>query len=366
MAGFPSTIPLVSLSGAGRSGVPSHIDDALSALGGSGGWRTGYIKQPTATCCWRFEFPTLFIEERWVARPATCALPSPSNPLRPRLVQSFASNLPAVSGAVKPEHQPGRAGYPAAMDSSAPDYSIVIPAFNEAELLPKTLAALRAGMAEVAAARSLRGEIVVCDNNSTDSTAAIARGAGATVVFEPHNQISRARNTGSRAARGRWLFMVDADTIVPAALLRTALEHLESGGVCGGGALLLMDTPSSFWTARLESLWKNLSLRFRLAAGSFVYVSRAAFDAVGGFPEDVYAGEEIWLSRRVKRWGRPRGLAFEIIREPPVVTSGRKTEWYSTATLLLVFLLFTVFPFAARSRTLCFLWYRRPRPAAGG
>ena len=99
--------------------------------------------------------------------------------------------------------------------NAAPDYSIVLPAYNEAALLPATLARLQEAMAGIA----LRGEIVVCDNNSTDATPELARAAGASVVFEPVNQISRARNTGARAARGRFLVFVDADTLVPGSLL---------------------------------------------------------------------------------------------------------------------------------------------------
>jgi glycosyltransferase involved in cell wall biosynthesis len=82
----------------------------------------------------------------------------------------------------------------------AVDYSIVIPAFNEEEFLPATLAAVRAAMA---AQTGACGELIVVDNNSTDRTAAVARSLGAQVVFEPVNQISRARNCGAAAALGR-------------------------------------------------------------------------------------------------------------------------------------------------------------------
>ena len=67
------------------------------------------------------------------------------------------------------------------------DYSVIVPAYNEAVLLPATLTALKEAMAE----SSLRGEIIVTDNNSTDTTADIAKQFGAQVVFEPVNQISQ-------------------------------------------------------------------------------------------------------------------------------------------------------------------------------
>jgi len=55
-------------------------------------------------------------------------------------------------------------------------------------------------------------ELIVCDNNSNDRTGEIARAAGATVVFEPVNQIARARNYGASVATGDWMVFIDADS----------------------------------------------------------------------------------------------------------------------------------------------------------
>lgn len=242
------------------------------------------------------------------------------------------------------------------MDVAAPDYSIVLPAFNEEALLPATLERLRGAMGEV----PLRGELVVCDNNSSDRTAALAAQGGARVVLEPVNQISRARNTGARAAKGRFLVFVDADTLVPAPLLREALLALAQGRACGGGAAAEMEGVTGGVAGGLLWLWNAVSRGQKLAAGSFVFVLREAFEAVGGFSERVYASEEIWLSRAVKRWGRPRGLPFLILRDHPVLTSGRKAAWYPTPVLLAVAIGLLVCPVLVRSRRFCWLWYRRP------
>ena len=249
----------------------------------------------------------------------------------------------------------------ARMDVVAPDYSIVLPAYNEEALLPATLGRLRDAMA----GSPLRGELVVCDNNSTDGTARAAEAAGARVVFEPVNQISRARNAGARVARGRLLVFVDADTLVAAPLLHEALEVLASGRACGGGAAVRMEGVNGGVAGRMVWLWNAVSSGRRLAAGSFVFVLREAFEAVGGFSERVYASEEIWLSRAVGRWGRTRGLPFVILRDHPVLTSGRKALWYPVPVLLAVMIGFLFFPFLVRSRRFCWLWYRRPALPAG-
>src|SRR5881397_2863013 len=79
-------------------------------------------------------------------------------------------------------------------------------------------------------------ELIVCDNNSTDRTAELARAAGARVVFEPVNQISRARNAGAAAASGDWLVFVDADSRPSPGLFAELAGAIASGQVLGGGS----------------------------------------------------------------------------------------------------------------------------------
>lgn len=196
--------------------------------------------------------------------------------------------------------------------------SVVVPAFNEERLLGGTLVALRAAMAVFPSA-----ELIVCDNNSTDSTAQIARAAGATVVFEPVNQISRARNTGARAATGDWLLFIDADSTPSRELFLEMREAMQSGRYVGGGVTVAYDTP--FLDFRLAvGAWNALSRAVRWMAGSFIFVRTEAFRALGGFSEELYAAEEIDLSRRLKTHG-----ALVILHRHPLHTSSRKAELYT-------------------------------------
>ena len=192
--------------------------------------------------------------------------------------------------------------------------SFVVPAYNEEKCLAATLAAIHAA----AQACRIEYEVVVADDASTDATAAIARAHGARVVHVEYRQIARTRNAGAREASGDRLIFVDADTLVDAALVAEALTALEAGAI-GGGAMPLFEPSAPTWAHGSLLLVAGLMRTFRLAAGCFVFCRRAPFEAVGGFDERHFAGEEIMLSLALRRHGR-----FVILRARPV-TSARKS-----------------------------------------
>ncbi len=234
--------------------------------------------------------------------------------------------------------------------------SVVVPAYNEQKLLADTLAAIEAA-ARPLAARGWSHELVVCDNNSTDRTAEIARAAGATVVFEPVNQISRARNRGAAAATGEWLLFVDADSLPGKELLSEALREIAARRCLAGGATVEFESREllvRFWLA----LWNATSRLMRWAAGSFIFCEAAAFREIGGFSPALYAGEEIDFSRRLKRLGRRRRLGFVILHRHPLRTSDRKARLY-TKREHFAFMLKTVLRAGRtlRDRDACHVWY---------
>jgi len=231
-----------------------------------------------------------------------------------------------------------------------------VPAFNEEKLLAETLASIRVA-AEAFRHRGWATELIVCDNSSTDRTAEIAREAGARVVFEPVNQIARARNTGAGKAGGDWLVFVDADSSPSAALFDDMIFFMESGTCIGGGSTVAFDTTNiqaKLWLA----LWNALSRVARWAAGSFMFCEAAAFREAGGFSTELYAGEEIELSRRLKRLARRTKRRFVILHRHPLRTSDRKVRLYSWRELIF----FTLKTVVLGGRTLrkkedCFVWY---------
>src|SRR5258706_10353914 len=120
--------------------------------------------------------------------------------------------------------------------------SLVVPAFNEERLLPGSLSSMRAAM-QGFARLGWHSELIVCDNNSTDRTAEIARAAGAEVVFEPVNQISRARNAGAAPAGGGWVFFLGAAFFSRAGVFFEAAPVLPARGVAGGGDPAFAEPP---------------------------------------------------------------------------------------------------------------------------
>jgi glycosyltransferase involved in cell wall biosynthesis len=210
--------------------------------------------------------------------------------------------------------------------------SVIIPAFNEEKLLPGCLAHLAAAL-QAHASPAWSAEVIVCDNNSTDRTSQIARAAGAQVVFEPINQISRARNAGARVASGDWLLFIDADSHLHPDTLANLLRRIESGRCAGGGCVVGLDEAPRVAHA-FVGVWNLLSQARRWAAGSFVFCRAEAFREVGGFSTDLYAAEEIAFSEALKRWARRRRQQVVILRGHPHVSSGRKFQLYTSREFL--------------------------------
>ena len=203
----------------------------------------------------------------------------------------------------------------------------------------------------------------MCDNNSTDQTAEIAAAKGAVVVPEPHNQIARARNTAAKSSRGKWLIFLDADTFLNPQLLGETIRALEGGKICAGGSVTKFDKEDIGWFATfMFHSWNAVSVVCNLAAGSYIFCHREAWADVGGFDEEVYAGEEIFFSKSLKQWAHKRKLKFKILTSSHIITSARKMEWYSSWQLL-GHVVRMMIPGSMRRRDACDLWYSRP---AGG
>jgi glycosyltransferase involved in cell wall biosynthesis len=234
--------------------------------------------------------------------------------------------------------------------------SLVIPAFNEERLIGETLGHIQRALMAFTN-RGWETELIVCDNNSKDRTAEIALTNGAIVVFEPINQIARARNTGAAAATGDWLLFVDADSHPSAELFNDVASQIESRRCLAGGSTMRLagHYPKA---SLIAGLWNVVSRLCRWMAGSFIFCEANAFRQLGGFSHELFASEEIEFSKRLKRLARARKKRVIILHRHPILTSARKLHLYTPGEHF-AFMVRTVFAGGKTltSREACHTWY---------
>ena len=237
-----------------------------------------------------------------------------------------------------------------------PALSFIVPAHNEEYELAASLQAIH----RAAEASGQSHEVIVVDDASTDRTAEIAREFGAGVVPVNYRQIAAVRNAGARAARGNILFFVDADTHIAPGHVSAATEAL-ARGCSGGSARVAVDRALQFWARVFLAIFSSLYFAACLGVGAFIFTRRETFWAAGGFDEQFFAGEEVYLSVALKKHG-----PFVILREP-IITSARKLRMHSP-WFVLAQTCFIVFggKRALRRREKLDLWYdgRRERTSA--
>ena len=198
--------------------------------------------------------------------------------------------------------------------------SIVVPVLNEAQGIAAFLAPLQA-------LRELGHEVIVVDGDSSDSTADAARPLADHVVTSPRGRAIQ-MNCGARIGSGDALIFLHADTQLPdnaPGLIEKALMHHAWGR---------FDVKIAGRSGWLPVIAAMMNLRSRLTGittgDQAIFVSRAAFDAVGGYPDQPLM-EDIELSKRLKRIGPPACLRARV------ATSGRRWERHGAwRTILLM------------------------------
>jgi glycosyltransferase involved in cell wall biosynthesis len=198
--------------------------------------------------------------------------------------------------------------------------SVIVPAYNEEALLPTTLPRIRLSLR----AASVESEVIVVDNASEDSTAEIARDAGARVIFASTRNIAAVRNAGAAAAAGDVVVFIDADTMVPEHLFTAILQALDDAHCYGGAVAVEYDELRRPWMKWYLAGWKFWAALFNFAQGAAQFTRRQVFAAVGGYDESIFMGEDIDFFWRMRRYARRHGGNVKVLREPHVVTSGRR------------------------------------------
>jgi len=203
--------------------------------------------------------------------------------------------------------------------------SVIIPALNEA-------ANIEAALAAVSPLRERGHEVIVVDGGSTDGTAARAAGRADRILAAPRGRATQ-MNAGAGAASGDVLLFVHADTRVPRNADLAIARALEGGGRWGRFDASI---DGSRTLLRLVAWAMNARSRLsRIATGDqAIFVRRAEFAAVGGFPA-LALMEDVALSRLLKARSAPRCLSERV------VTSARR--WESNGVL----------------RTIALMWWLR-------
>ncbi len=193
-----------------------------------------------------------------------------------------------------------------------PSLSIVMPVLDEA-------AGIAAALEALAPLRARGAELIVVDGGSADGTPALCGGRVDAVL---HASAGRARqmNAGAAAARGAVLLFLHADTRLPEHADRLIADGLRESRRSWGRFDVTIDGRSR-WFAAIAALMNLRSRLTGIATGDqALFVTRAAFDAVGGFPDQPLM-EDIELSGRLRRQGgAPLCLAERVH------TSGRRWE----------------------------------------
>jgi len=191
--------------------------------------------------------------------------------------------------------------------------SVIIPAHNEEQYLPRTLGALR---------RQNYGwlEVIVVANGCTDRTAQVARGRCERLIVLSQKSLGVARNLGARMARGELLLFLDADTT----LGPTALRRIATNFAATDAAGTLKGQPDDRRVAyRFIYFLKNCIHRLALHPGSsgVILCWKEHFVKSGGFDEGLEVRENSDLMKRLKRFGR-----YRYIGEITATTSMRRFE----------------------------------------
>lgn len=189
--------------------------------------------------------------------------------------------------------------------------SIIVPALNEA-------AGVEAMLRPLQAWRTEGHELILVDGGSTDGTPERASPCCDHVVRSPPGRALQ-MNAGARIASGEVLWFLHADTLAPADALSAMLSALTATGHCWGRFDVRLS--GDRWPLRVVERMMNLrSCLSGIATGDQgLFVRRAAFESVGGFPS-IPLMEDVALSRRLRRLSRPVCLHRRL------VTSSRRWE----------------------------------------
>ncbi len=215
--------------------------------------------------------------------------------------------------------------------------TVVVPTLNAQHHLSTTVPSLLAAGRQYGAVF-----FVYVDNGSTDGSYEFLERIAAPdvrVVSRPDCTIAAARNYGAGLSSSTFLSFIDADCAIPKDYFERAVDVISRDGVSATGCEIdLPDAPH--W---IETAWHDLHYVGRerdvsyINSGNF-FVLRSAFDAVGGFREDMRTGEDAELGARLNAAGHrirasPRVRAIHLGNPKTLRQFYRRMVWHGLGVL---------------------------------
>jgi glycosyltransferase involved in cell wall biosynthesis len=176
-------------------------------------------------------------------------------------------------------------------------FSVIIPTYNEERFIRRCLDSIRAQ--RVAADRV---EIVIVDNGSTDRTVAICQEYTDRILSHPELRVGAMRNQGAATATGQVLAFLDADCIADDGWLAAAEASLGEGSCVTGDSYDIPSNPHWIERAWFAQEHRGRRITNLIPAGNMI-VPRELFLRLGGFNEQLVAGEDAEFCQRAARIG---------------------------------------------------------------
>jgi glycosyltransferase involved in cell wall biosynthesis len=203
--------------------------------------------------------------------------------------------------------------------------SLVIPARNEASLLPRLLDSVdvaRAGYSSGVGAV----DVILADNGSTDDTVVIARERACSIVPVVPRAIAAVRNAGAAIGGGEYLAFVDADMQVHPNTFNAIATALGNQAVIGGASGIRPERLS----IGIRLAWALTTANAALTGidAGLTYCRRSDFEAIGGYDDRRLSLEDVDFLWRLKQQGARRGQRLARLQAVPAIFSTRKFDQY--------------------------------------
>ncbi len=212
------------------------------------------------------------------------------------------------------------------------DISVVIVNYNVKHFLEQCLCSVQAAL------KGLQGEVIMIDNNSSDSSIEYLTPKFSSVRFIANKEnigFGKACNQGLKLATGKYILFLNPDTIVPEDCFTKCIGFLETNTDAGASGIKMLDGSGRFlkeskrsFPSPLTSLYKlfglaklfpksktfgsyhlghldeNKNHEIDVLAGAFMLIKKEVLDKTGGFDETFFMyGEDVDLSYRIQKAG---------------------------------------------------------------